>query len=116
MQKRRAYSLALLAVILPVLFLSFFHRHPGYLEEEIHCVQCADHIPHGHLSADNHISDCLVCHFLGLPFLAGRSQSLRSFVREVCLFFEGYAGTVFLRQESVLPTRGPPAPFCFAAL
>ena len=116
MLKRRAYSIVLLAVILPVLFLSYFHRHPGSFEEDIHCVQCADHVPHGHLSADNHISDCLVCHFFGLPFLAGRSQLLRSFVREVCLFFEGNAGTVCLQQGSVLPTRGPPAPFCFAAL
>ncbi|MCR4570655.1 MAG: hypothetical protein K5652_00435 [Bacteroidales bacterium] len=67
-------STFLLAVFLTALLLSAFHTHPAHIEEP-RCEQCEHHIPHpGHIAAvESGISDCLLCHFLGLPFVLALS-------------------------------------------
>lgn len=116
MRKRQAYSIFLLGIILPAFFLSLFHHHPAPQAEDARCVQCTDHVPHGHLSTDQHLSDCLICHFLGLPYLAGKTQVFRTYFRPVGLSvlpgsfdLAGQHGASFL-------TRGPPFIFCCLGL
>ncbi|MBR1406761.1 MAG: hypothetical protein IJ578_07515 [Bacteroidales bacterium] len=116
MQKRKAYALLLLGVILPALLLSSFHRHPAESFEDAHCVQCSDHVPHGHLSSDSHLSDCLLCHFLGLPYLPGLTQVLQDAVCPLALHFRQTAPDVCFQHASSLLMRGPPSIFRCAGL
>ena len=71
--KRRIISLLLLAVFVPAVFASSLHRHHHVSEEaSIECVDCHHHS--GHLiSAVQGIDDCVLCHFLGLPFVLALS-------------------------------------------
>ena len=70
-KKRRILSLILLAVFLPAFFASILHTHQETIEISAECTECVHHLPHaGHVRAyDGGLSDCLLCHFLGLPFV-----------------------------------------------
>lgn len=70
-KKRRILSLILLAVFLPAFFASILHTHQEIIEISAECTECVHHLPHaGHVRAyDGGLSDCLLCHFLGLPFV-----------------------------------------------
>jgi len=116
MRKRQAYSIFLLGIILPVLLLSSFHHHPSPYSEDTKCVQCTDHVPHGHLSTDQHLSDCLICHFLGLPYLLGSAQILQEYSRPRAVCFRQAAPDAGSRHVSAFLTRGPPAIFRYAGL
>jgi len=65
--KRRIFSFLLLAVFLPAVLASSFHHHDH--EEEFSCVDC--HHESGHLLPGTAgIDDCVLCHFLALPYIA----------------------------------------------
>ena len=70
-KKRRILSLILLAVFLPAFFASILHTHQETIEISAECTECVHHLPHaGHVRAyDGGLSDCLLCHFLGLSFV-----------------------------------------------
>ena len=70
-KRRRILSLILLAVFLPAFFASILHTHQEAIEISAECTECVHHLPHaGHVRAyDGGFSDCLLCHFLGLPFV-----------------------------------------------
>ena len=69
---RRISSIILLAVFLPAFVASVIHKHPEEVHFQEECVQCYHHLPHqGHIGQyKGGISDCILCHFLGLPFIA----------------------------------------------
>ena len=71
-RRRRIFAILMLAVFLPSFAVSVLHRHPEIPISDTQCAQCVHHHPHqGHLRAfDGGISDCVLCHFLGLPFVA----------------------------------------------
>ena len=71
-RRRRIFSALLLAVFLPAFLASVLHTHPQASVQQPECFQCVHHLPHtGHLSAaDGSLSSCVLCHFLGLPFIA----------------------------------------------
>jgi len=72
-QKRRILSLLLLAVFLPAVLASSLHRHPH--EEEFSCVDC--HHASGHLlPGEAGLDDCVLCHFLGLPYIAALAATV----------------------------------------
>lgn len=69
-KSRHIISNFLLAVFLSALFVSSFHTHPAHFEEPL-CEDCVHHLPHpGHIgSQDGALSECLLCHFLALPYV-----------------------------------------------
>ena len=71
--KRQTAAWILMAVFIPMLFLASLHRHDtvGQSQEEV-CYACLHHIHHdAHLNTmAHHTGDCVLCHFLSLPFLA----------------------------------------------
>lgn len=72
-QRRRILSLLLLAVFLPAVLASSLHRHPH--EEAFSCVDC--HHESGHLLPDESgIDDCVLCHFLVLPYIAALAATV----------------------------------------
>lgn len=72
-QKRRIFSFLLLAVFLPAVLASSLHHHSH--EEEISCVDC--HHTSGHLlPGEAGIDDCVLCHFLGLPYIAALAATV----------------------------------------
>ncbi|MBR1573994.1 MAG: hypothetical protein IJ652_03990 [Bacteroidales bacterium] len=91
MEKRRTViSALLLAVFLPALLSSVLHRHPEADRHIEECTACVHHLPHpGHLSAlEGGISDCVLCHFLGLPYILA---SLAAMLRPTPLMTVRYA-------------------------
>lgn len=71
--KRQTAAWILMAVFIPMLFLASLHRHDTVeqSQEEV-CYACLHHIHHdAHLNTMvHHTGDCVLCHFLSLPFLA----------------------------------------------
>ena len=71
--KRQTAAWMLMAVFIPMLFLASLHRHmPTEQSQEEVCYACLHHIHHdAHLNTTvHHAGDCVLCHFLSLPFLA----------------------------------------------
>jgi hypothetical protein len=71
--KRRAFaSRVLLAVFLPMLFISFFHIHEYQPNHENECAQCVNHQPHsGHFTTMHMgVHDCVICQMCHLPYVA----------------------------------------------
>lgn len=72
-KKRRIFSFLLLAVFLPAFLASVLHTHQEVIPASEECFDCArQHHHSGHISAYNGtISNCVLCHFLGLPYVIG---------------------------------------------
>ena len=78
-RRARIGSTFLLAVYLTALAGVFMHRHEASGQRlEPECSQCVNHQPHsGHLlSFSGGLSDCVLCHFLGLPYVYTRTAAL----------------------------------------
>ena len=78
-RRTRIGSTLLLAVYLTALAGVFMHRHEASGQsQEPECEQCVNHMPHaGHLTAfSGGLSDCVLCHFLGLPYVYTRTAAL----------------------------------------
>ncbi len=108
--KRRIISLLLLAVFLPALVASSVHRHDSSAHEEtVECVDC--HHQSGHLaSGAQGLDECLLCQFLGLPFIIALLAAALPLDRRVEAFYG------FLRQRVRAVglrhnrSRAPPVP------
>jgi len=110
-QRRRILSFLLLAVFLPAVLASSLHRHPH--EEAFSCIDC--HHESGHLlPGAGGIDDCVLCHFLGLPYIAALAATVLPLVVRL--------KTDFGRQEQDIPagslrhnrSRAPPVLVLFA--
>ena len=78
-RRARIGSTFLLAVYLTALAGVFMHRHESAAQsQEPECEQCVNHMPHaGRLTAfSGGLSDCVLCHFLGLPYVYTRQAAL----------------------------------------
>lgn len=116
---RRIASTFLLAVYLTALAGVFSHRHEApSLSHEPECEQCVNHMPHtGHLTAfSGGLSDCVLCHFLGLPYVYTQLAALLlpAFV---------YKSIDTLEQSKTVSafsglnlSRAPPVSECFLSL
>jgi len=114
-ERRIIASAVLLAVFLPAFLISVLHRHPEAVPAAEECAECVHHLPHqGHIGAyHGGISDCVLCQFLGLPFIASIAVAA---VLSVVLGNSFYLFTsrpflqAALRNDN---TRAPPVSFCF---
>ena len=108
--KRRIISLLLLAVFVPAVFASSLHRHHHVSEEaSIECVDC--HHQSGHLvSGPQGLDECLLCQFLGLPFIVALLAAALPLDRRMEAFY-GFlrqrVSSVGLRHNR---SRAPPVP------
>jgi len=74
MERMRKVSAWLLSsVFILMMAVSALHTHPDILTQEtkVECERCAQDIHHGgHITAKLlYLHDCVLCHFLGLPYL-----------------------------------------------
>lgn len=110
MRRVRFFSKVMLAVFLPALILSSVHKHPVPENESEECYECVHHLPHaGHLSAGHSgIHECVLCHFLGLPFLS--SVRIARLPLLTILLVLGAVSEENIRTgfEGDLRTRAPP--------
>ena len=108
--KRRIISILLLAVFLPALVASSVHRHhPDGHEGTVECVDC--HHQSGHLATGAQgLDECLLCQFLGLPFVIALLAAALPLDRRVAAFY-GFlrqrVSAVGLRHNR---SRAPPVP------
>lgn len=106
--KRSISAWLLLSVFLPVLLCSSLHVHDE-VPASGGCSECVNHIPHqGHLSLDTiHLNDCLLCHFLSLPFVVAVAVVLTAML-------QGYAVAVVQLSDKLrlaaFRLRSPRAP------
>ena len=70
-KRKRIAALLMLVVYLAAFTFSYTHRHEAVVNITEECEDCVHHLPHpGHLTAlGGGISDCVLCHFIGLPFI-----------------------------------------------
>ncbi|MCR5519170.1 MAG: hypothetical protein K6F21_02455 [Bacteroidales bacterium] len=111
---KRIVSVFLLAVYLLAAFAASFHHHP-VLPDEPKCEQCAQHVPHhGHLvPIDGGLSNCLLCHFLGLPYVLAMAALLLPPTRLLSGIISNLQQAVFSAHLLDTRSRAPPV-FCFA--
>ena len=69
-QRRRISSWVILAVFVPMLLLTSFHRHHPMAEGQEECMECAHHVHHSsHVSAGGTTIDaCLLCQLSSTPY------------------------------------------------
>lgn len=112
--RKRIGASLLLAVYLAALAGVFSHRHQPLVVSEPECARCVHHEPHtGHLLAFNGgLSDCVLCHFLGLPYVYTKLAAflLPAFVyKSIDTRRQNYAVSTFFCQ---LKSRAPPVSEC----
>ncbi len=102
----------LLAVFVPAVLASSLHRHHHDAEEEpFECVDCHHHS--GHLTSGAHsIDDCVLCHFLALPYIAAISFSVLPLVRRLTALYGRPQQSVCTGRLRHQRSRAPPV--CFA--
>ena len=103
-------SWTLLAVFLPMLFLSSFHVHESRGPVASECAECVAHHCHGHLGQmATSLGDCVLCHFLALTFVASAAiaATLIFNVRRVQYVLP--ASAVCHLAAGLIVTRGPPS-------
>jgi len=110
--KRQTTAWILIAVFIPMLFLASLHRHiPVEPGTEDTCYACLHHIHHNaHLNTlAHHTGDCVLCHFLSLPFLATATLAIAT---PYYTFFTATtvpASTLSSFRHGVPTLRGPPS-------
>ena len=110
MHRQRLWAWMLLAVFVPMLMMSTFHRHEEVRSAGITCYDCQHHIHHaGHIANGwTSVDGCVLCHFHSLPYILGTEVSIALFAVVI------YCALVFLEPmhaatfRGVTTTRGPP--------
>ncbi|MBO5581621.1 MAG: hypothetical protein IJ755_03940 [Bacteroidales bacterium] len=110
MERRRLYAVLLSAIILPAILLTSFHHHAPVQETD--CVDCAHHIPHGHLGGMQGTDDCLLCQFLSISWLAPADEPQAFPLRKAVRLFQAPVRAFAFLSFPSLSTRAPPVVFC----
>ena len=111
-KRRQWFAVCLLAVFLPALLISSLHHHEAETADTVDCIQCAHHLPHpGHLSnAASGMQECVLCHFIGLPFLLSLVLALTPLHRSISLERADRADGIASTHPHSRHSRAPPAP------
>ena len=76
-KKRHIASWILLAVFVPMLVMSSLHLHHSQTDITDSCSECVHHHCHGHLlQTDTDTHNCVMCHFLTIPFVAATAVAV----------------------------------------
>lgn len=98
----------MLAVILPVMAMSWSHHHDISLTDD--CDSCTHHITHFHNNQDHSgIKECVLCQFLALSFTTAEAVSLTVPNNLIC---NEYGLLVFVYTSPAIlnnSARAPPA-------
>ncbi len=108
--KRHIAAWMLLAVFVPMLFLSsvHVHRYSNSLVDE--CNECVQHHCHGHLGQQTaSLHECLLCQFLSLPMLAVAVATLIIYYKVRKIHFAQLQSSVHFDACGIPTLRAPPA-------
>ena len=107
--KRHIASWVLLAVFLPVLFISSLHIHESAEENGHVCTECVKHQCHGHLSQFvDSMHPCVLCQFLTLTFIAPALCAVALSQLQKKNFYALRLRFVHLKCYGVVCPRAPP--------
>lgn len=118
-RRRNIVATLLLAVYMTALAGVMCHRHEAVTQhEEPACEQCVNHQPHcGHLlSFSGGLSDCVLCHFLGLPYVYTNQAALvlPAFVcKSIDTLEQNFAVSAY---SGLVKSRAPPVSECLLSL
>ena len=106
---RRLVSVVLLAVFLTAFGTSLSHRHVQH-QHGPECEQCVHHQPHaGHLGQyDGGLSDCVLCHFLGLPFIVSLAACILPPAKRLGTLYSFLPKPFVSAHFRLSPSRAPP--------
>lgn len=106
---KRILSFVMLTVFLSAYLASSLHVHPE-IPEGPQCQQCTHHIPHaGHIGiGDGSLSCCVLCHFLGLPFVLPLTVGTPSLDRQSGTLCEIPQKPFVAAHLRLAPSRAPP--------
>jgi hypothetical protein len=113
---RRVISFILLTVFLSAFVASSLHRHPAHEPDGVECAQCVHHLPHnGHIASyDGGLSDCVLCHFIGLPFVISLALAILPSARLIRTLFSSLRRPFVSAHLRLAPSRAPPV-LCFVS-
>ena len=106
MNRKKVYGLILLASILPLISISSLHIH--HAEESVECVDCARHLPHGHVGGSLHAGECCFCHFLSLSWMPQELTAQTVFSPASLSTFFFFQFVIFLMAVGGADNRAPP--------
>ncbi|WP_262288390.1 hypothetical protein [Hallella absiana] len=109
--KRQTAAWILMAVFIPMLFLASLHRHiPVEQSQAGVCYACLHHIHHdAHLTTmAHHAGDCVLCHFLSLPFLATAALAIATPYYIILTATTATVSRLSSYRHGVPTLRGPP--------
>ncbi|MCR5432841.1 MAG: hypothetical protein K6F20_00415 [Bacteroidaceae bacterium] len=108
--KRHIAAWMLLAVFVPMLFLSSVHVHELSNSLVDECSECVQHHCHGHLGQQTTlIYDCVFCQFLSLPMLAVAVATLIIYNKISKIHFAQLQSPVHFDACGIPTLRAPPA-------
>lgn len=107
-KKRHIASWILLAVFVPMLVMSSLHLHHSQTDITDSCSECVHHHCHGHLlQTDTNSHNCVLCHFLTIPFVAATAVAVIYYNRSIN-HYALYQNNVHFHTQGIPPMRGPP--------
>lgn len=110
MTKRHIASWVLLAVYLPMLFVSLLHIHETPQDSGTTCTECVQHQCHGHLSQlSNGMHQCVLCQFLTLSYVATAVGAIVCYLFPRNIFYAVRSLAIHLTACGIISLRAPPA-------
>lgn len=108
--KRQIASWVLLAVYLPMLFVSLFHIHETSLDDGTTCVECVQHQCHGHLTQlSDGMHQCVLCQFLTLSYVATAIGVVAFYLSPRRISYALRSQSTCLTACGIISLRAPPA-------
>jgi len=109
MEKMRRYiGVFLLTVFLAAYGTSSLHKHPEQHEDAV-CLECVQHHHSNHIGTyDGGLSDCVLCHFLGLPFVIALASAILPGASLIRSLFTDLRRPFVSAHLRLAPSRAPP--------
>jgi hypothetical protein len=110
-KRRHISSYILLAVIVPMMLMSWLHVH----DEDAHsgtvdCIDCLHHVHHSHISTyDAELGTCLLCQFLTIAYTPSPSLDFDWIVWQVGNEWQQLYMFVVAHAIQLKSLRGPPS-------
>lgn len=109
-KKRHIASWLLLAVFVPMLFLSSIHVHENHVSALTECAECVAHHCHGHIGqTDTTLDACVLCQFISLTFTTASIAAVATIFNVLRIRYTLLPCAVYEANRDNIVTRGPPA-------
>jgi len=110
-KRRHISSYILLAVIVPMMLMSWLHVHDEDAHSgNVNCIDCLHHVHHSHISPhDAELGMCLLCQFLTIEYIPSPSLDFNLIACEEGNVLQQVYVSVLAPAILLESQRGPPS-------